>query len=63
MFLYFCLCSKNTMPVKLKGANPTDTPTVVQCGYRKKQHSSFSTDTNTHYTTLKATEEITKSLT
>ena len=27
MPLYFCLCSKNAIPVKLKGVHPTHTPT------------------------------------
>ena len=42
MFPDFCLCSKNAMHVKLKCVHPTHTPTVVQHGYRKKQHSTLN---------------------
>ena len=35
MFLYFCLCSKNAILVKLKGVHPTHTPTMVNCWFSR----------------------------
>ena len=61
MFLYFCLCSKNTIPVKLKGVHLTHTPTWCNMDI-ERSNAVYGTDTNKHYTTLNDTEELTKSI-
>ena len=35
MFLYFCLFSKNSIPVKLKGVHPTHAPTMYNCWFSR----------------------------